>query len=123
MNTQTIPDIEPTELQKYLNSMESTIAQTMRCASICAAFISGAYLTATVEQLTAVIWDRHKKALEESFPDESPQHGHVATIVQDTVKWGLECNFFRNVGDGKIEPTEQGWFVGQDWEYRLRNGW
>lgn len=94
----------------------------MRCASICAAFVTGAYLTASIQEVVEILWQRHKDSLEKNTSQESFKK-NIEEVTEQAITWGIENNIFSKEANEKISPTEEGWFIGQDWEFRLRNGW
>lgn len=107
---------------ELLEAMTEDMMWTMRCASVCAAFISGAYITATIAQIADVILKRHKD-LVNSIPEDMQapidEVQHLNT-VEKTIAWGIKQGILTQHPTTKmIAPSEEGWLIGQDWDIRL----
>ena len=126
MNTTTENENEPSyeklKTIELLEAMSEDMMWTMRCASVCAAFVSGAYITATITQIADVILKRHKDLVdtlptEAQAPIDEVQH---LDLVEKTIAWGIKCGILTQHPTTKmIAPSEEGWLIGQDWDVRL----
>ena len=120
--TKTEPSYEKLKTIELLEAMAEDTAWMLRCASVCAAFVSGAYITATITQIADVILERHKdivKAMPEGFqaPIDEVQH---LDLVEKTIAWGINRGILTQHPTTKmIAPSEEGWLIGQDWDVRL----
>jgi len=120
ITTQQAPQPEELQIVKFLKSMDEEMFWTMRCASVCAAFVSGAYISATIRQIADIIYKRHEamnRALPHDLQNPIDESQHF-DAVKDTIEWGIEKGLLTKMAE-KIAPTDQGWLIGQDWDIRL----
>jgi hypothetical protein len=106
-------EIQQKILEAALNELSINAVQIAQCASLCSLFITGSYISATVKQLVDELIKRHNGILDAS---------HATVIAKDALQFGVENDLFQKE-DNKYTPTESGWFIGKDWEQKLRLGW
>lgn len=82
-----------------------------QCASICSCFVSGAYLSATCEELIAELLKRHKGMLDKQS---------VESVVNNVLAFGIGAGALIMDSNDKYAPTEMGWAIGQDWDLKMR---
>lgn len=82
-----------------------------QCASVCSCFISGAYLSATSNELTEELVRRHKGQLDKKS---------VESIIEQVLNFGVSAGALTKEHNNKYTPTEMGWFIGKDWEMKMR---
>ena len=101
------------EIHQTLSDMPMNMVLTGQCASLCSLFISGAYISATVNELVDELNKRHKGMVNVEEVLETAQHA---------LDYGVVSGVFEKENN-KYTPTESGWFIGRDWDRKLRLGW
>jgi hypothetical protein len=82
-----------------------------QCASLCSCFISGAYISATSTELLNELVRRHKGNLDKQS---------VENIIKQVLAFGVDSGALTIDENQKYSPTEMGWFIGKDWEMKVR---
>ena len=102
------------QIIEKLKSMPPEFVLTAQCASLCSLYISGSYISATIQQLISELSARHKGLLDVESALE-----HATQALEYGIQSGL---FIKEIND-KYTPTESGWLVGKDWDRKMRLGW
>ena len=100
-------------INSTLSEMPLSTVYTAQCASLCSLFISGAFISATIKQLVEELIKRHSGMID---MESAMEH------AKDAMEFGVANDLFQKE-DNKYTPTETGWFIGKDWERKLRLGW
>lgn len=100
-------------INSALKEMSLDAVYIAQCASLCSLFISESFTSATIKQLIEGLCRRHKGELD---VESATVHAHEA------MEFGVNNELFQKEGD-KYTPTETGWFIGKDWERKIRLGW
>ena len=82
-----------------------------QCASVCSCFVSGAYLSATSNELLEELVRRHKGDLDRQS---------VESVIEHVLNFGVDAGALNREPNNKYSPTEIGWFIGKDWEMKMR---
>ena len=82
-----------------------------QCASLCSCFISGAYISANTTELINELVRRHKGFLDKQS---------VESVIQSVLTFGVGAGVFTKESNDKYTPTEMGWFIGKDWDMKMR---
>lgn len=82
-----------------------------QCASLCSCFISGAYISATSTELLNELVKRHKGNLDKKS---------VERVIKEVLAFGVYTGALTLNENQKYSPTEVGWFIGKDWEMKVR---
>lgn len=106
-------NVQENIIKAALNEVSLNDVQIAQCASLCSLFISGSFNSATINQLAEELVKRHKGKLDVE---------DVMKKAQGAMDFGVENELFEKKGS-KYTPTETGWFIGADWERKLRFGW
>lgn len=106
-------NVQKNIIKAALNEVSLNSVQIAQCASLSSLFISGSFISATINQLAEELVKRHKGMIDMESVMEN---------AQEAINFGVENELFEKEGN-KYTPTETGWFFGTDWERKLRFGW
>lgn len=112
MKNQTINQKEiPQELIDALCELPVEQVLMAQCASVCSCFVSGAYISAASDELLEELVRRHKGNLDKQS---------VESVLEHVLNFGVDAGALTKEPNNKYSPTEMGWFIGRDWEMKMR---
>jgi len=99
------------ELIDTLEQLPVEFVLASQCASLCSCFISGSYISATSSELLNELVARHKGELDKKSAKQ---------IIDIVLQFGVDTGMLVREPDNKYSPTEVGWFVGEDWNKKIK---
>jgi hypothetical protein len=98
------------QIKEFLYSLNRESVLIAQCASLIACFIHSGYITASADELTRLLCERHKEMLTSD----------IKQVVMCALNFGADTGMFIREPNGKFTPTPEGWFIGEDWNNQLK---